>query len=129
MDVRRVWRSSPGWMLAGYSLVLLLLLVYIRILGVVLGADSPLGAEPVAMLISAGLALLVWRRSRRAWRVLVALTAWMSFGLLFHSDLTTYNFPLFLACGAHVAILLSPAVRTHVARPVVPAPSRAPDGG
>ncbi|GAA2758894.1 hypothetical protein [Actinopolymorpha rutila] len=107
-------------------LLLLLLLVYARVLGAVLDADSPLGVQPTAMLISVGLAWLVWRQSRLAWRVLVALSVWMLFVLVVSSDLTSYNFPLFLVFGAHVALLLSPALRTHVARPVVPAPPGAP---
>ncbi|WP_237768643.1 hypothetical protein [Actinopolymorpha cephalotaxi] len=123
----RIWRSLPGWLLVSYALLLLLLLGYTEILSAVMGAYSPLGVAPVPVLISVGLAWLVWCRIRLAWCVLVTLSVLTLFVIVVSSDVTAYNFPLFPVLGAHVAILLSPAIRTHVARPAGSAPPPAPD--
>ncbi|MET9018939.1 hypothetical protein ABZV93_03040 [Actinopolymorpha sp. NPDC004070] len=122
MKVGRIWRHSPGWLLAGYVLLDVLLLTYTRTVGAAMNADYPFAEQLVGTLIFAGLAWLVWRRGRMAWGLSVLLGAWLLFVLVVGGDITTYMVPLLLISAAKLATLLSPAVRRHLVRPQMQAP-------
>ncbi|MGW0230052.1 hypothetical protein ACWDWO_17190 [Actinopolymorpha singaporensis] len=127
MNVGRAWRSSPGWLLAGFALLDVLLLIYILIVDAVAGANPPLTVEPVGMLICAGLGFFVWRRSRLAWRLLVLLGAFMLLRVVAFGVVDTYMVLPLLVLAGQMAVLLSPAVRKHVARQDVEGTPPAPD--
>jgi hypothetical protein len=115
VNVGRVWKHSPGPLLAAVVLLDWLLLIYTRTVGAEANDGNPVAGQIFWALVTTGLTWLVWRRRRLAWGVLVILDSWTLAQLVLGADIVTaYIVTLLVVIAAQVAALLSPAVRMHV---------------
>lgn len=114
--VARLSRSPAALALATFLIVDVLIVVYLRTAGASLNSRQPIGGQLVMLALHTGLAWSIWRRSRVAWGILLALSGILDILILAGAGWPPSPFLLgFLALlAAQAMLLLSPAVTRHL---------------
>lgn len=109
-------RSPAVLTLAAFLILDALIIAYLRTAGASLNSRQPIGGQILMLVLHAWLAWRIWRRSRVAWTVLLALTGILAVLILMAAVWPWSPFLLgFMALlAAQIVLLVNPAIMRHL---------------